>query len=44
MTPQSVDWQGGVSDAWATIANFVPKLIFFFVILIIGWLIAKALA
>lgn len=44
MTPQSVDWQGGISDAWATIANFVPKLIFFFVILIIGWLIAKALA
>ena len=44
MTPQAVDWQGGLSDAWATIADFVPRLIFFFVILIIGWLIAKALA
>lgn len=47
MTAQSVravDWQGGVSDAWATIATFVPKLLFFFVILIVGFLVAKALA
>lgn len=47
MTAQSVhavDWQGGVSDAWTTIATFVPRLLFFFVILIVGFLIAKALA
>lgn len=41
---QAVDWQGGVSDAWTTIATFVPKLLFFFVVLVVGWLIAKALA
>ena len=40
----AVDWQGGVSDAWTTIATFVPKLLFFFVVLIVGFLIAKALA
>lgn len=44
MTPQSVNWQGGVSDAWSTIATFVPRLVFFFVVLLVGWLLAKALA
>ena len=47
MSPQSVyavDWQGGVSDAWATVADFVPRLLFFVVILVIGFLIASALA
>ena len=43
-TVRAVDWQGGVSDAWTTVATFVPKLIFFFIVLIVGWLIAKALA
>lgn len=43
-TVQAVDWQGGVSDAWTTVATFVPKLIFFLIILLVGWLIAKALA
>lgn len=33
----------GISDAWRNIATFVPKLIGFVVVLIIGWLIAKAL-
>ena len=41
---QAVDWQGGVSDAWTTIATFIPKLLFFFVVLLVGWLIAKAAA
>ena len=42
--PQAVDWQGGISDAWSTVAEFVPRLIFFAIILIVGWLVAKALA
>ena len=41
---RAVDWQGGVSDAWTTIATFVPRLLFFFVVLVVGFLIAKALA
>jgi hypothetical protein len=40
----AVDWQGGVSDAWTTIATFIPKLVFFFVVLVVGWIIAKVLA
>lgn len=41
---RAVDWQGGVSDAWTTIATFVPRLLFFFVVLVVGFLIANALA
>ena len=41
---RAVDWQGGVSDAWTTIATFVPKLLFFFVVLLVGFLLAKVLA
>ena len=43
-TPMSIDWSGGLSDAWSEIVSFVPKLLIFVVILLIGWLIAKAVA
>lgn len=43
-TSLAVDWQGGVSDAWTTVANFLPKLLFFFVVLFVGFLLAKAAA
>jgi small-conductance mechanosensitive channel len=43
-TVRAVDWQGGVSDAWSSVATFVPKLLIFLVVLVVGWLIAKALA
>ncbi|MEU4512468.1 hypothetical protein AB0G05_23500 [Nonomuraea wenchangensis] len=33
----------GLTDAWRSIATFVPRLVAFLVILIIGYLIAKAL-
>lgn len=36
-----VDFSGGISDAWATIAEFVPKLVVALLILVIGWFIAK---
>jgi hypothetical protein len=39
----AVDFGQGISNAWSTIATFVPKLLAFLVILFIGWLIAKAL-
>ncbi|MEV6322565.1 hypothetical protein AB0M45_15430 [Nocardia sp. NPDC051787] len=38
----AIDFQQGFSDAWASIATFVPKLAGFLVILLIGWLVAKA--
>jgi hypothetical protein len=40
----AVDFGEGISNAWSSIATFVPKLLAFLVILFIGWLIAKALA
>ncbi|MPZ81990.1 MAG: hypothetical protein GEV28_17000 [Actinophytocola sp.] len=40
----AVDFGQGISDAWSSIASFVPKLLAFLVILFIGWLIAKAIA
>ncbi len=40
----AVDFGQGLSNAWSTIATFVPKLLAFLVILFIGWLIAKALS
>lgn len=40
----AVDFGQGISNAWNSIATFVPKLLAFLVILVIGWLIAKAVA
>lgn len=39
---QAVNFEQGLSDAWSTIATFVPKLILFLVILVVGFIIAKA--
>jgi hypothetical protein len=40
----AVDFGQGVSNAWSSIATFVPKLVAFLVIMVIGWFVAKALA
>jgi hypothetical protein len=37
-------FKNGLGDAWASVATFLPKLIGFLLILIIGYFIAKALA
>ncbi len=34
----------GLGDAWALITTFVPKLLGFLLVLLIGWLVAKALS
>ncbi len=39
-----IDFGQGISNAWSSIATFVPKLLAFLIILLIGWLIAKAIA
>lgn len=41
VTPGAIDWQGGLTNAWNTVANFVPKLLVFLVVLFVFWLIAK---
>lgn len=39
-----VDIEGGLERAWADVATFAPKLLGFFVILLIGYFVAKALS
>lgn len=40
----AIEFSRGVEDAWANVATFVPKLLAFLVILIVGYIIAKAIA
>ncbi|WP_330185086.1 hypothetical protein OHB26_16750 [Nocardia sp. NBC_01503] len=40
----AIDFQQGLSDAWSSVATFVPKFAGFLAILIIGWLVAKIVA
>ncbi len=40
----TVDWSSGVTNAWNDIAEFVPRLVAFLLILLVGWLVAKLLA
>ena len=40
----AIEWEQGLNDAWTRIATFVPKLLGFFAILIIGYFVAKILA
>jgi Mechanosensitive ion channel, conserved TM helix len=37
-------FKNGLGDAWASVATFLPKLIGFLIILIIGYFVAKAIA
>jgi hypothetical protein len=39
-----INIQGGLQDAWHNVATIVPKLLAFFLILLVGWFIAKALS
>jgi len=38
------EFQDGLGDAWASIATFLPKLVGFLLILIIGYFVAKTIA
>lgn len=40
----SINFSQGLSDAWSSVAKFIPKFVGFLVILVIGWFIAKLLA
>ena len=41
---QAIDFEGGLSSAWTTIATFIPRLLFFFVVILVGFFLAKILA
>lgn len=40
----AIDIQQGLSDAWSSVATFVPKFAGFLAILVIGWIVAKIVA
>lgn len=40
----AVDFERGLTDAWVKTVAFVPKLLLFLAVLVIGYLVAKALA
>jgi hypothetical protein len=40
----AVDFQGGIENAWSNVATFVPKLAAALLILLVGYLVAKAIA
>ena len=40
----AVEWSQGVEDAWSDVASFVPKLLGFLAIVLIGYFVAKALS
>ncbi|WP_327142050.1 mechanosensitive ion channel family protein [Nocardia sp. NBC_01327] len=40
----AIDFQQGLSDAWSSVATFVPKFVGFLAILIVGWIVAKIIA
>jgi hypothetical protein len=42
--PLAVDFQGGVSSAWANVITFVPKLAAALLIILVGYLIARVVA
>jgi hypothetical protein len=42
--PLAVEFQTGVSNAWANVITFVPKLLAAAVVLLVGYLVAKTIA
>jgi hypothetical protein len=40
----SVDFGQGISNAWSSVVNIVPKIFAFAVILLVGWFVARVLA
>lgn len=44
ISPLSIDWEQPLRQTWSSLADFIPKFVVFLVILVIGILIAKAVA
>ncbi|WP_415948098.1 mechanosensitive ion channel family protein [Streptomyces sp. KLOTTS4A1] len=40
----AIDFTQGLNDAWSKVAQFVPKLVGFLVVLAIGWFVSKMIA
>jgi Conserved TM helix len=42
--PVAVDFEGGITNAWSSVAAFAPKLVAALVILLVGYFVAKAIS
>lgn len=40
----SIEWSRGIEDAWADVSSFVPKLVGFLLVLLIGYFIVKLIS
>lgn len=40
----AIDFERGINDAWTTVVTFIPKLLFFVIILLVGFFLATVLA
>lgn len=40
----AVEWSQGIEDAWSDVARFVPKLVAFLAILVVGYIVARIIA
>lgn len=40
----SIDFGQGITEAWSAVARFIPKLVAFLAILLIGWFVARLIA
>jgi Conserved TM helix len=40
----AVELDQGIEDAWSDVATFVPKLVGFLIVVVLGWFVAKAIA
>ncbi|WCO68221.1 hypothetical protein PO878_05710 [Iamia majanohamensis] len=40
----AIEFSSGIEDAWSDVASFVPKLLGFLVVLVLGYIVAKAIA
>jgi hypothetical protein len=44
IVPLAVDFQGGIENAWANVATFVPKLVAALLIVLVGYFVAKLIS
>ncbi len=44
MAVLAIDYKTGLNNAWSNIATFIPKLVVFLIILVVGYFVAKAIA
>ncbi len=44
MATRAINYTAGLNSAWTNIATFIPKLVIFLIILVVGYFVAKAIS